>query len=165
MNFIKSGGMRKLGDNVLGLLVLATLLVANYGVFSRFILQTSVAWSDEVLRAINIWLIFICSALAFKSDKLISLELVEDKLKNRPRAKNVLKLIQGILSLVFGVFFVYQGFLVVLKQFQNHETSPVLFIPLYLINLGFLIGAIMLFFFAAKKLLLAAAAVKNRSAT
>ncbi len=159
----KSGQFRKLGDNIIGFMVLTTLLVANYGVFSRFILQTSVAWSDEILRAINIWLIFICSALAFNGDKLISLELVEEKLKDRPGIKNTLKLIQGLLSLVFGIFFTYQGFFVVLKQYQNKETSPVLFIPLFLINLGFFIGAVLMFYFAVKKTLIAISAIKARS--
>ena len=48
---------RNVGEKIIGAIVIAALLIANYGVFARFVLEIPVAWTDEILRAIFIWLI------------------------------------------------------------------------------------------------------------
>ena len=159
-NFVR---MKDLGEKAIGLIVLIALLIANYGIFARFVLEISAAWTDELMRAIFIWLIFICSALAFNANSLISLEIVEDKLKEKPLAHQILKFVQGVFSVIFCTFCVYNGFLVVLKQFTSGETTPVMDIPLYAINFGFFIGALMLFFFSVKMLVVAATNLFARS--
>ena len=148
---------KDLGEKIIGAMVLAALLIANYGVFARFVLEIPVAWTDEVLRAIFIWLIFICSALAFNTNSLVCLELVEEKLKGKPLARQGLKVVQAVLAIIFSTFCTYNGFLIVLKQFKNGESTPVVDIPLYFINLGFLIGATMLLFISVKQFRVAAA--------
>lgn len=146
---------RNVGEKLIGAMVVAALLIANYGVFARFVLEISVAWTDEILRAIFIWLIFICSALAFNTDTLISLDLVEERLKGKLFARRCLEIVQAIFAAVFSVFCTYNGFFIVLKQFRNAETTPVVDIPLYLISLGFLVGASMMFLISIGKLYVA----------
>lgn len=151
------GKIKDFGEKIIGAMVLATLLIANYGVFARFVLEMPVAWTDEILRALFIWLIFICSALAYSANALVGLELVEEKLKGKPFARQCLKIVQAILAIIFSAYCVYNGFLIVLKQFKSGETTPVVDLPLYLINLGFLIGASMILYMSVKKLRVAAA--------
>lgn len=154
---------RNVGEKIIGAIVIAALLIANYGVFARFVLEIPVAWTDEILRAIFIWLIFICSALAFNTNTLVSLDLVEERLKGKLFARRCLKIAQATLSAIFSAFCTYNGFLIVLKQFRNEETTPVVDIPLYLISLGFFIGASMMFLISIGKLYTALAQTKSGS--
>ena len=152
-NFKKA---KDLGEKAIGAMVIVALLIANYGVLARYVLEIPAAWTDEITRAIFIWLIFISSAVAFSTDTLISLELVEAKLQGKPFARKCLKFVQAVLAIIFSVFCTYNGFLIVLKQFKSGETTPVVDIPLYFINLGFLIGASMLLFISVTRLRVAA---------
>ena len=149
--------IKDIGEKAIGAMVIVALLIANYGVFARFVLEIPVAWTDEIMRAMFIWLIFICSAVAFSTNSLISLELIEYKLKGRPFARQCLKLVQAICAIIFSAFCTYNGFLIALKQFNNGETTPVVEIPLYVINLGFLIGMLMLLFISVNRLRVAVA--------
>ena len=55
------------------------VLVASYAVLDRNVLLVSTPWSDELLKLIFIWTIYMGSAVLFMNDELISLTLLEDK--------------------------------------------------------------------------------------
>ena len=97
---------------VLGAAVLCTILLVNFGVISRLLLVPA-SWTDEMLQIFVVWLVFIVSAIAFRVDGLISLELVEELLRKRSLAYKTLKLIQALLSIIFVFFMVIQIYLIV----------------------------------------------------
>ena len=46
----------------MGITGLAAILLTTLGVFTRFVLKVSIAWSDELLRTIFVWAYFIGTA-------------------------------------------------------------------------------------------------------
>lgn len=124
---------------VLGTAVLCTILLVNWGVITRFLLVPA-SWTDEMLQIFIVWLVFIVSAIAFRVDGLISLELVEDLLKKKPRTYKTLKLIQALLSIIFVFFMLVQTYSIVSSQYSTQELSPVMGIPLWIKNLGYFLG-------------------------
>ena len=58
---------------VFGIIGTAMILVASYNVFARDILRTSAPWTDEMLKLLDIWVIFVVSAIVFLHDEQISL--------------------------------------------------------------------------------------------
>lgn len=62
-----------------GLVGVVMILVETYAVLARNVLLVSTPWVDELLKLLFVWSIFVCSALAFLSDDLISLTLLEDR--------------------------------------------------------------------------------------
>lgn len=138
---------------VLGFMVLVAITLQTWGVFSRNVLGSSTAWIDDIQRMNFIWLIWICGGLAYGGRGLIGLDLVQSKFVNRPRAYHALTTVQTLIELAFSSLFVYLAYQMLATQFRSGETTTVLTIPLWLLNLGFLIGCVLLFAFGIRKLL------------
>jgi TRAP-type C4-dicarboxylate transport system permease small subunit len=139
-------------ENCIGCLVVLTICLVTYGVAARM-LNIAVAWTDELLRAIFIWIIFIAAAIAYKSGNLIGFDLLEEVLSKRPFPGKVLKLIQHTSAIIFSLFLSVQTFTIISTQMTTREFTPVLHIPLWLINLGCFIGSVLILLFALEKLL------------
>lgn len=145
--------MKKILINVMGLFGLLMILLQTYAVFSRTFLKVAAPWSDEVMKLLVIWIIFICSADAFSSDELIGLDILEDKIKNNTKFYKVIKIIQYLIGLIFGVFCTIWGYQIVQQQLGTSESTIVMSIPLAIINIGFLIGSIMIVVYAITKVI------------
>ena len=134
-------------EYILGAAVLCTILLVNFGVISRLLLIPA-SWTDEMLQIFIVWLVFIVSAIAFKVDGLISLELIEELLKKKPLAYKILKLIQAVLITIFVFFMLTQTYSLVTSQYFTQEVSPVLGFPLWVKNLGYFLGCVLFCIFA-----------------
>lgn len=136
----------------LGTLVLCTILLVNFGVVSRFLLIPA-SWTDETLQILIVWLVFIVSAIAFKVDGLISLELFEEILRRKPLAYKILKLIQALLAIIFVFFMVTQTYSIVISQYLTQEITPVMGFPLWIKNLGYFLGCALFCIFGVWQLI------------
>lgn len=138
---------------LLGFMVLVAITLQTWGVFSRNVLGSSTAWVDDIQRMNFIWLIWICGGLAYGGRGLIGLDLVQAKFVDRPRAYHVLTAVQTLIELIFSATFVYLAYQMLATQFRSGETTTVLSIPLWLLNLGFGTGCVLLFAFGIRKLI------------
>ena len=68
-------------EQLFGYIGVIMILVETYAVFSRNVTHVATPWVDELLKLLFVWAIFVCSALSFWSDDLISLTIVEDAYK------------------------------------------------------------------------------------
>jgi TRAP-type C4-dicarboxylate transport system permease small subunit len=145
-----AAGFAKTVENLIGYFVVVTICLVTYGVAARM-LDISVAWTDELLRAIFLWLIFIAAALAYKTGNLIGFDLLNDVLAKRPRLLFCLKFLQCTGALVFGVFMSIHMLTIVSTQFSTDEFTPVLGLPLWFVNSGCLLGSVLTVMFALQK--------------
>lgn len=97
---------------------------------------------DELLKLLFVWSIFVCSALAFLSDDLISLTLLEDRAKEQGKMKKygVFKMIQYAVALVISGMIVAQLLTIVNTQMTTGEATTVLKYPLWVLNTGVLLS-------------------------
>ena len=131
------------GSKILfGFLGVVMILVETYAVFGREILKVPVPWADEVLKLLFVWCIFVGSALAFLSDDLISLTLIEDRAKEKGNMKlfGILKIVQYAAALGISALLVVQLFTIVGTQLSTGEATTVLKYPRWVLNSGILIG-------------------------
>ncbi|MCC8026088.1 MAG: TRAP transporter small permease [Clostridium sp.] len=138
--------------SLFGYVGIIMILIETYAVFARNVLKTAAPWTDETLKLLFVWSIFICSGLAFMGDELIGLDLLPEWLSKKPKAYGGIKVIQYVLGLIFGVFTTYWGFNIILTQLSTNETTAVVKYPLWIINLGFFIGSVMITVFALWKI-------------
>jgi TRAP-type C4-dicarboxylate transport system permease small subunit len=150
INFNK---LRSVIENMFGVAGILLIIIETYSVFSRNIFKMSAAWTNEVLRLIFLWTVFIVAALAFFDDQMISIELLEEKLERQRKKYGLIKLIQYIIALGFFVSLLQQSIQVVTSQMATGATTEVLFIPHWIINTGFIIGNILLVIFAIYKII------------
>lgn len=88
------------------LLSIMTLLVL-YQVYTRYVLNSPAAFTEELVRYSLIWTGFIGAAYAFLTRQHMCLVLVRDKLN--PSAKRVLMIVIDVLILVFAIFVITVG--------------------------------------------------------
>lgn len=124
-----------------GIAGIIMVLVASYAVLARNVLLVSTPWSDELLKLIFIWTIYMGSAVLFMSDELISLTLLEDKYKeSKPKVYGSLKAIQYVAAVGISALLTSQLFTIVSTQMNTGEATTVLKYPLWVMNLGMLLG-------------------------
>ena len=140
-------------QNIFGLVGIIMILIETYSVLARNVLKITSAGTDEMLKLLFVWSIFICSALAFLSDDLIGLNLVEERLSTNKKAFGTIKIVQYIFALVLSVFLVIQSIEMLQTQIMTAETTPVLQYPLWIINTGFFLGAVLTVGFAVYKII------------
>ena len=90
-----------LTEQILGCIGLIMIVIETYAVFARNILHTSTPWVDEALKLMFVWIVFVGTALCFRTDELISLTLIEDDLKEKPFLSE-LKAQYGAHTLILG---------------------------------------------------------------
>ena len=88
------------------LLSVMTLLVL-YQVFTRYVLNSPAAFTEELVRYFLIWTGFVGAAYAFITREHMCLVLVRDSLK--PEKKRILMTFIDVLILVFAIFVITIG--------------------------------------------------------
>ena len=138
--------------SIVGYVGIIMILIEKYAVFARNVLKTPAPWTDETLKMLFVWSIFVCSSLAFMGDELIGLDLIQEKIADNRKAYGGLKVLQYTLGLVFGVVTTNWGLNIILTQLSTNEKTAVVKYPLWIINMGFLIGGVLLVIFALWKI-------------
>ncbi|MET3507604.1 TRAP transporter small permease [Halalkalibacter oceani] len=145
--------LKKAQSYVFGLTILFTVLLANYAVFNRYILKQSLPWSDELLRYMFVWIVFIGAAIVYKKDQLVDLTLVTDFAKGKFAL--LLDLLRHLLTFLFIVMISYQSFIIMRGQMSTGEISAAMEIPVWIMTAGLLIGGCLWAVFAIFKILAA----------
>ncbi len=90
----------------LGLMV-ALVVDVFLGVFSRYVLQATFQWYDEVARLCFVWTVFLGAAVAVRRGAHFRLHLLIDRFG--PRLRRATDLLVGLLVVVFGGVLVAGG--------------------------------------------------------
>ena len=138
--------------SIFGYVGIIMILIETYAVFARNVLKAPAPWTDETLKMLFVWSIFVCSSLAFMGDELIGLDLIQEKIADNRKAYGGLKILQYALGLVFGVLTTNWGLNIILMQLSTNEKTAVVKYPLWIINMGFLLGSVLLVIFALWKI-------------
>ena len=104
--FVKRGMTKLLAAIATLLLSIMTLLVL-YQVFTRYVLNSPAAFTEELVRYFLIWTGFIGAAYAFITREHMCLVLVRDSLS--PERRRILMTFIDVLILVFAVFVITVG--------------------------------------------------------
>ena len=100
-------GMNFLLSRIAAVLLSAMTLLVLYQVFTRYVLNSPAAFTEEIVRYPLIWTGFIGAAYAFSTRQHMALVLVRDKLS--PGRKKVLMTVIDALILVFALFVIIIG--------------------------------------------------------
>ncbi len=121
----------------------AVLLLAGYfvmvvlQVFFRYVLNDSLFWAEEFVRAAMVWGVMVASALVAASRNHIRVEVLELMLP--PAGRRVVVFIANTLSLAFCLVLLWAGVEFVDRTF--FQRSPMLDIPKWWVYLAIPVGA------------------------
>lgn len=150
-----SSKFAKAAEVILGLVGVLMILIETYSVFCRNVTHWSTPWVDEVLRLMFVWIVFIGAAIAFRTDELISLTLIEDGYKDKGKMfpYNVMKLIQYIVALIVAIMLTGQEWTTMVGQMATGEITAITGYPVWIKSFGILIGFVILVILAVIKII------------
>lgn len=142
-------------QTLFGFVGVVMILIETYVVVARNILSIPTPWSDELMKLLFIWAIFVGSGLAFLSDDLISLTLLEDSAKDKGKMKiyGFFKIFQYVVAIIISCLLVYQLTTIMGTQMSTGEATTTLKYPLWVMNLGVFLGMAMILVFGVIKLI------------
>jgi len=113
-------GIFRLPEVILGILTLGLALLVNVQVFLRYVLQEDIRGSDEYVRIILIWVVFLGAAVAMKRVSHLGINILVGRLP-RPVAR-YLDIAAYLIICGVAVVMVYQGLFVAGQGFTNTFT-------------------------------------------
>jgi C4-dicarboxylate transporter DctQ subunit len=119
------------------LLLAAYFVAVLLQVFFRYVLNDSIFWAEEFVRAALIWGVMVASALVAASRNHIRVELLESMLP--PAGRRVVIFAANALSLAFCLILLYAGVELVNRTW--FQLSPMLEIPKWWVYAAVPVGA------------------------
>jgi len=122
-----------------GLCFSLSLILMFYEVVSRYIFNFSVYWSEELVRYLIIWSMFIGASMIIKTDGHIAISFFVDKLSER--RKTIANQLNNLFCLIYSIFLLYTGWLLVneayiAKNISDSRMETPMWIPYLILPLG-----------------------------
>src|SRR5215510_5286393 len=126
----------------------AMVAVGSWQVFSRFVLNFTPSWSEEVQIFGHIWLVFLAIPIAYRRGAHITVEAIRRVMA--PWMSRALDLLIELLWIGFAVATVYYSYRVSLVT--RNSVSPGLEIPMSYPYYGMILGSMYLAFVVVRRL-------------
>ncbi|OAH54523.1 TRAP transporter [Domibacillus aminovorans] len=110
-------------------------------VIARYVLGSSLAWSEELSRFLMIYVVLIGASLALRNGRLLAVEVVPEMLNEKIRKWIVI--LTHLISMIFYVILIVYG-LDLAQKFSN-QIAPGTGISMFIIYLSLPIGGILFF--------------------
>ena len=113
-------------------------LVLGTQVFMRYVMHSSLGWSEEFARYIFVWLVFL--SISYGAHLMRHIKIDAGLYCFPKQFRPYIVIIGEILFLVFALTIVYLDFLMVKKQIMIGQLSPAMRIPMWLVYSAPLVG-------------------------
>jgi len=121
-----------------------TVALVSVQIFSRYILHSSLSYTDELVRYMFIWIVFWGIVFAQEHGEHIAFEfsLFSGRIQKRLR--------QWSITIYFVIFF-YLGVKLVIFQIETAQRSAVLRMPMFIVTAALPLSVVYLFFRVMRK--------------
>jgi len=141
--------LKKISDNTDRLIKLVcicifslVLISAVVQVFTRYVMNSSLSWTEEVARFGFIWLTMLGASITLKNHSHASISIILDHMPKKIR--KVVSIFIDLLILFFCVIMTTQG--VKLAILTKNQPSPAIHIPMAYIYISVSIGGLSMLF-------------------
>ncbi len=132
--------VEKTEEIIIIILLGAMVINVTLGVFCRYVLNSSLSWTEELARYFMVWFAYIGMALAFKDESHVSVTFIVSKFPLYLR--HITKLIVYALVLCFLVVLFVQS--ISLLKIVSIQTSPSVQIPMIYPYFSVTVGALLM---------------------
>ena len=124
-------------------LILMTVIM-GIQIFARYVLGTSLSWSEELTRYLFVWAGFI--SVSYCTKKCISIKIEQFVSFFPKRGKALFKLVNHTVELIFFFYLIPFAFRYLLSAVESGQISPACHIPMYLVQAAPLISFLLVAF-------------------
>lgn len=108
------------------IVVMAIVMIALgiLQVFTRYVLQNSMVWTEEAMRYIHVWITMIGAVVGFKRGYFVVIGFFYDFMKKKSMfIGKIVGGIQAILPILFFITLGYYGLIFALKNLQQSSAT------------------------------------------
>lgn len=109
-----------------------------YQVIGRYLIRTSIAWTEEAARYCMIWLAFLGASMLVRSGENSSVTFIKDRFSERVRNYLDLLILAVMLLFMTGIFFISLSQV----RYSMNEISPALRISMFIPKSSILFGSL-----------------------
>ncbi len=113
-------------EYTIALMMAVMTVIIALQVFTRYVLQDSLTWTEEIGRYLMIWICFLGSAMALKYGEHISVTFIEERFP--PRIRQGVRLGIALTVLAFFALATWEGVLMTLQV--SGQQAPVTWISM-----------------------------------
>lgn len=125
-----------------GALLLSITVVVLASVFFRYVVNSSLAWSEELTRYLAVWLVFLGMAPAYRAGHHVRVGVVVDRLSVRWR--RLFYIAAEVVILFLLCVITAAGWLLAEANFTRDQLTPALRIPIAWIYLAIPVGLLLM---------------------
>ncbi|WP_103174694.1 TRAP transporter small permease [Paracoccus sp. SY] len=120
--------------------IAAILIVGVLQVFARYVLHSSLFWSEEFMRYLMLWIVAVGAGISYTRGQFLGMRMVVEKLpEGMRRAADVLS---AILILIFLGVIIWYG--VTFSWGTRRQTAVALGLSMFWIHISIVVGALLL---------------------
>lgn len=123
-------------------IIFAVFALLFIQVIMRFVIHSSLSWSEELARYLTIWMVFLGVSVAVRYQSLIAVEIVTQTVPKK--IKTLLQIIVLIMTMAFSLFIVIYGAQICKLSF--HDLSTAIGLPMWIPYAAIPIGGVLMFF-------------------
>lgn len=114
---------------LIGMMVIMVILIFVQ-VVMRYVLGTSILWSEELARYLFIWITWLGAAFAVKENQLITVDVVKDRLPQP--LKGYVEILAFIIFLIFNIVMLKLSADLLATIYQRNQLTPAMRVPMWL---------------------------------
>ncbi|MEK3992249.1 TRAP transporter small permease [Robertmurraya sp. FSL R5-0851] len=108
--------------NFLAIVFGGIAILTVYQVFARYVLNSPLVWSEEIIKYLMIWIVLLGTAIALRKGLLISVEIVLHIVPKK--IQKVMQIIITLFNITFLFLLVQYGF-TILETIQGQTTGAI----------------------------------------
>jgi len=132
----------KLEEYFLVYTMILMVIIVFIQVIFRYILNDSLSWSEELVRYIFIWQVWLGASLGMRINEHIRVDMFVKLLPNVPQ--KILGILTDLLVLAFYIFLIVYGFKYLQNVIAKDMTSTALKIPLAYVYASLPVGSVII---------------------
>ena len=133
-------------DALCSLGCVAIVVISFIAVVCRYVLNSSLTWSEEFTRYLFIWIVFLGAAISVRRRAHIAVDVFVGRLS--PLGDRVLSLIERLATIAFALLVGIPGWAFVVIGMSN--LSPALEIPMGFVYLAPVVGSVLIVIYALR---------------
>lgn len=114
--------LKNLDEIIAGACIIATISIVLVNVFTRYILNTGIYWTEEVSTGLFVWSVFIGSAAAYKKHMHVGVDMIVKRLP--PKGKYIVKITVDFILIVINFYITRISITYIMVSYR--KVTPVL---------------------------------------
>ena len=118
--------LEKAMEYLVAFIMFSLTVIVFTQVLLRYVIRTSLPWTEEMARYLFVWLVFIATSVCVKKQAHLGIDFLVIRLS--PKVQRHLYTLSLVLSLAFSIVVVHKGYDLLTRSVD--QISPMLHVPM-----------------------------------